>query len=221
MHSPFLMKWHSCPLFLLIYFSFTPRVSGIDAMENWWEKPCIFHEVGDTIGWKSGGKKYPYFWESMGTNLMAFAEFSHAIENWLENPYISHVMKNTIEWESNGKSHPYYGKSVSINFPDLPHTVGFVGFFRTMGNWWENSCISHVISMPHYGNWMGKKYPYYGKSMITNFPGFPHTMGFVAFSRTMVNWWENSCISHIMRFVKFFLCYDWYVMTDTPELLAS
>ena len=32
---------------------------------------------------------------------------------------------------------------------------------------------------------MGKKYPYYGKSMITNFPGSPHTMGFVAFSHPM------------------------------------
>ena len=52
---------------------------------------------------------------------------------------------------------------------------------------------------------MGKKYPYYGKSMITNFPGSPHTMGFVAFSHAMGNWWENPCISHMMRFVNFFL----------------
>ena len=47
---------------------------------------------------------------------------------------------------------------------------------------------------------MGKKYPYYGKSMITNFPGFPHTIGFVALSRTMGNWWENPCISHMMKY---------------------
>ena len=52
---------------------------------------------------------------------------------------------------------------------------------------------------------MGKKYPYYGKSMINNFPGSPHTMGFVAFSHAMGNWWENPCISHMMRFVNFFL----------------
>ena len=47
---------------------------------------------------------------------------------------------------------------------------------------------------------MGKKYPYYGKSMITNFPGFPHTMGFVAFSCTMANWWENLCVFHMMKY---------------------
>ena len=32
---------------------------------------------------------------------------------------------------------------------------------------------------------MGKKHPCYGKSMIIDFPDFPHTMGFVAFSRTV------------------------------------
>ena len=30
-------------------------------------------------------------------------------------------------------------------------------------------------------------------------------MGFVAFSHAMGNWWENPCISHMMRFVNFFL----------------
>ena len=42
---------------------------------------------------------------------------------------------------------------------------------------------------------MGKKHPYFGKSMSTNFPGSLHTKGFVAFSRTMRNWmgigWEK------------------------------
>ena len=33
-----------------------------------------------------------------------------------------------------GKEHPYYGKSMSTNFPDSPHTIGFVAFFRTVGN---------------------------------------------------------------------------------------
>ena len=54
---------------------------------------------------------------------------------------------------------------------------------------------------------MGKKNPYYGKSMNINFPGFPHTMGFVAFSHAMGYWRESPCISHMMRFAKFFLCY--------------
>ena len=32
---------------------------------------------------------------------------------------------------------------------------------------------------------MGKKHPHYGKRMIINFPDFLHTIGFVAFSRTV------------------------------------
>ena len=47
---------------------------------------------------------------------------------------------------------------------------------------------------------MGKIHPYNGKSISTNFPGSPDTVGFVAFSRTMRNWWENPCISLIMRY---------------------
>ena len=46
---------------------------------------------------------------------------------------------------------------------------------------------------------MRKRHPYYGKSMSTIFPGPPHTMGFVAFSPTKGNWWENPCISHMMK----------------------
>ena len=44
-----------------------------------------------------------------------------------------------------------------------------------------------------------------GKSMSINFPDFPHTMGFVAFSRTVENLWGNPCISHMMTLVSFFL----------------
>ena len=67
---------------------------------------------------------------------------------------------------------------------------------------------------------MGKKHPYFGKSMSTNFPGSLHTKGFVAFSRTMRNWmgigWEKKApilwekydyrfprLPHTMGFVAF------------------
>ena len=89
---------------------------------------------------------------------------------------------------------------MSTNFPGPLHTVGFVGFFRAMGNLWENPCISYVISIPQDGNRMGKKHPYYGKKRSTNLQSLPHTMGFVAFSRTMANWWENPCISYMMKY---------------------
>ena len=69
---------------------------------------------------------------------------------------------------------------------------------------WEIDRETHAFpiwwNIPQDGNQMGKKYPYYGKSMINNFQGFLHTMGFVAFSRTMGNWWENPCISHMMKY---------------------
>ena len=47
---------------------------------------------------------------------------------------------------------------------------------------------------------MWKNHPYYGKSISTNFPGSPHSKGFVALSRTMRNWWGNPCISHMMKY---------------------
>ena len=50
------------------------------------------------------------------------------------------------------------------------------------------------------GNGMGKNHPYYGKSVSTNFPGSPHTKGFVAFSHTTRNWWGNSCIFHMLKY---------------------
>ena len=54
---------------------------------------------------------------------------------------------------------------------------------------WEIDGNTHALpiwwSIPQDGSQMGKKNPHYGRSVITNFPGFPHTMGFVVFSRTM------------------------------------
>ena len=34
---------------------------------------------------------------------------------------------------------------------------------------------------------MGKKHPYYGKSMSINLPGFPHTVGFVGYFREAIS----------------------------------
>ena len=47
---------------------------------------------------------------------------------------------------------------------------------------------------------MGKNAPF-GKSMSANFPGSPHTMGFVAFSCTMGNLWGNPCICNMMKHI--------------------
>ena len=37
--------------------------------------------------------------------------------------------------------------------------------------------------------------------MNTNFPGPPHATDFVAFCCTIENWWENPCISHMMKYI--------------------
>ena len=38
----------------------------------------------------------------------------------------------------------------------------------------------------------GKRHPYYGNCMGTNFPDFPHSMGFSAFFHML---WEMKCMS--------------------------
>ena len=49
-------------------------------------------------------------------------------------------------------------------------------------------------------NLVGKMYPYYGKSMSTNFLGFLHAMVFFAFFPAMGKWWGNPFISHMMKY---------------------
>ena len=44
------------------------------------------------------------------------------------------------------ETNPYYWKSMSINFPEFPHTMSFVVFFRTVITVWENACISHMVN---------------------------------------------------------------------------
>ena len=54
--------------------------------------------------------------------------------------------------------------------------------------------------MPEDRNRVGKKNPYYGKSMNINFLDFPYTVGFVAFTHSMRYWCENQRISHVVKY---------------------
>ena len=47
---------------------------------------------------------------------------------------------------------------------------------------------------------MGRKHPYYGKSMSIDFPDFLHTMDFVVFASTLRNLWGNPCICHMLKY---------------------
>ena len=143
---------------------------------------------------------------------------------------------------------------MSTNFPGPPHTMGFVGFFCAMGNWWKNPCIFHVIKyttgwesngkkapilwekfeyqfrrlswhngfcciFPYYGKLMEKpmRFPYddvyhrmrirweksvhtMGKIWLPIFQIFPIQWVLLHFRFAMGNWWENPCISHMMKY---------------------
>ena len=69
-----------------------------------------------------------------------------------------------------------------------------------MGNWWGNSYFTHKMKYTTGWDSNGRKHLYYGKSIGTNFPGFPHSIGFVTFSHAMGNWWGKPCISHVMKY---------------------
>ena len=120
--------------------------------------------------------------------------------NWSENRCITYMMKYIIELESNGKKAPILWKNMNTNFPGSHHTMGFVAFSCTMGNWWGNPCFFHMMKYTIGGKSYGENPPILWESMSTNFPGSPHIIGFAALSRTMGNWWGNPCISHMMTY---------------------
>ena len=156
------------------------------AMTNSWENPCISHMVKYAIGWNLMEKKYSYFGEGMVTNAgppnsMDFAAFSYAMGNRWGNPFISLVMNYAIGWEFNGKKHPYYRKVWTPISQVIPIQWVLLQFFHAMGNWSGNPCISNVIKYTTRWESNGKKYSYYGKSMVINFSGFPYSTSFENF----------------------------------------
>ena len=98
------------------------------------------------------------------------------------------------------KKRIWYRKSMSTNSPGSPHTISFVAFSCTMGNWLGNPYISHMMKYTVRWKSYGENSPILWESVSTNFPGPPHTKGFVAFSRTMRNWWGNPWISHMLKY---------------------
>ena len=120
------------------------------------------------------------------------------------------------------QKYSYNGEKMGTNFPG--NSMDFAAFFHAIGNWWGNPCISHIIKHTIGCESNGKNHPYYGKSTNTNFPGSPHTLGFVAFSwepishalphlmgfpafsHALGNWWENPCFSHMMKYTTGWKC---------------
>ena len=111
-------------------------------------------------------------------HTMSFVAFSCTMGNWLGNPCIPHMMKYTVRWKSNGENHPYYEKSVSNNFPNSPHSKGFVTFSRTIRNWLWNPCISHMIKYTIRWKSYGEKSPMLWERYEYQFPRFTSLEGF-------------------------------------------
>ena len=77
-----------------------------------------------------------------------------------------------------GKRHPYYGKSISIDFPDFPHTMGFVAFSRNVENLWGNPYISHMLKYNIGWELDGKKAPMLWEKYGYGFPRLSPYHGF-------------------------------------------
>ena len=134
-------------------------VSGI--MEKWWWNPRISH-MKYIVGCESYGENHPYYGKIMRTNFpgsphtKCFVAFfrtmrgSYAFLVWWSIPYT---------WSLITKKHPYYGKSMSISFPNFPHTICFAAFSYTVGNLWDNPCISHMLKYNIGWESDGKKAP--------------------------------------------------------------
>ena len=163
------------------------------------------------------GKKHPYYGKSMSINfpdfpyIMGFVAFSRTVGNLWGNPCIFHMLKYTIGWELGGQKHQRHGKSMIIVWLSISQTFPIPWVLFNFPVLWEIYRETHAFpicyfpSIPYDGNLMGKKHPYYGKSMSINFPDFSHTMGFAAFSRTVENLRGNPSIYRMMTSVNFFL----------------
>ena len=164
-----------------------------------------------TIKWESNGKKAPIIWE----------KYEHQFPRF--SPYDEFCCIFLYYWKLMGK--PMYFaydevyRRIGIVWAKITHTMGKVwvpisqvhpmqrvllhfpviweidGETRTFPIWWSIPKDGNLN-----GNQMGKKHPYYGKSMIINFPDFPHTTGFVAFSRISGNLWGNPYIPHMLKY---------------------
>ena len=155
---------------------------------------------------------------NLRAHRVGFAAFSCAIRNWWKKPCISYVVKCIIRWESDGRKVPICWKKMRTNFPGSPNSMDFATFSNAMGNWRGNPCISHSIKFTAGCQSNGKKAPilwekceyqfprlstYDGFCRIflgNNFQGFSKLVDFPAFSYAKGNWWENPCISHMMKY---------------------
>ena len=115
----------------------------------------------------------------------------------MHSPYDEVYHKMGIGWEKSTHTMGKVWVSVSQTFPIPWVLLHFTILWEIYG---ETHAFPICYIIPLDGTWMGKKHPYYGKSMVINFPDFLRTMGFAAFSCTVENLWGNPYISHMLKY---------------------
>ena len=104
---------------------------------------------------------------------MDFDWKNHAFPMWSQ--YIP-LNGNLME-----EKYPKVREKIGTNYLGSPNSIDFTAFSHPMGNRRGNPNISRIIKYTIEYESNDKKHPYHGKSMSTNFPGSPHTMGFVGY----------------------------------------
>ena len=158
------------------------------ATENGRGNQCISHIIKYTIECESNRKKAPILWEKYECQ---FPRFSPHHGFWCIFPCCGKFMGKPIHFPYAEVSH-----RMGIGWEKCTHAMGkvWLSIFQTFPIPWillhfpvlweiygETYAFPICWSILCDGNLMGKKHPYYGKSMSISFPDFPHTMGFVHF----------------------------------------
>ena len=87
-----------------------------------------------------------------------------------------------------------------INFPGFSHSMGFPVFYRAMGNVWENPCISHMMKYITGLESNRKTTHFMEKALEPISQAFPIRWVSLTFVILWEVWWENTCISHVMKY---------------------
>ena len=181
------------------------------AMGNWWRNPFISHITKCTIGCESDGKKLPILSEKYVYQFSRFTTYewfcrifpepisqvfliwwvflpfsmlweihekTYGFPIWWSIPQDGNLMEKTIHFMENVR------KPI---FQAFPFWWVLLTFLMLWEIWWENPCIFHAMRYTIGWESNGKKHPYYGKGMSANFPGSPHTMGFVEYYREPIS----------------------------------
>ena len=154
------------------------------AIGNWWRYPCISHVMKNTIDGNLMEKKHPYYGKVWVTISQVFPlqwvllRFPALWE--IDREIYAFFIQWSIGQDENlmEKSTRTMEKRMWINFLGFPHSMGFATISHAIGNWWGNSCISHLMEYTKRWKSNGKKAPvlgvlqnvvHFGKKKFPNF----------------------------------------------------